>query len=329
MSTTMNAASAPPAERCTPRVAPSKRWTVRTVLVLAILAVLAGGSTDRVGAEGPSGASTAPDESAVTGVAEASAPLAAAPASAASTTPSADSIETTVLRPVATTACVVDERGDGVAGAIVEQYIDRTWGWGGSTGSDGCIALQAPTGSARFRVWVGGLWLRVDQNVGVDPFVVFELVDASVEVVDAVGGPVRGAVVEYFNGRWRRLGRTDVSGSLTAELLPVEVPIRVSNDVSSTRLTLDLASVDGVVVATQPLPDHVASGAKAVLVRGWQAPRGDAEYLPGEYRIHWFDGSESVLTLANAAVTPHDVDIDDPSAAGDPGTSGYGDPEQD
>ncbi|MFN3218057.1 MAG: hypothetical protein ACE367_16295, partial [Acidimicrobiales bacterium] len=150
MSTTMNADSEPPAGACTLSAALSRRWMVMTLLVLAVSSMVVWG----LGARSVAAQEVEPAES-------------------------------TAPRPVAATACVVDERGEAVESAIVEQYVDRTWGWGGRTGNDGCINLQAPTGSARFRVWVGGLWLRVDQNVGVDPLVVFELVDASVEVVDS------------------------------------------------------------------------------------------------------------------------------------------------
>jgi len=63
------------------------------------------------------------------------------------------------------------------------------------------------------------------QDIGVDPTVVFSTILATVNLIDQDSQPVNGAETRYYSGGWRTIGTT-VNGITIIELLPKSYSFR-------------------------------------------------------------------------------------------------------
>ncbi len=84
------------------------------------------------------------------------------------------------------------------------------------------------------------------QNLSVDPTVVFQTVNAAVQLKNSLGNLIDAGTVQYYSGAWRTFGTT-TNGVATKELLPINYSFRMAYEYASVDKQQNL-SVDPTVV---------------------------------------------------------------------------------
>ena len=119
------------------------------------------------------------------------------------------------------------------------QYYAGGWHPFGTT-SDGGTTLELLPNNTKFRMTYAFASNEKYQNIGDDPTVIFNTVEAVVAVSDANSNPITGAVVKYYSGGWRDFGTTS-AGKASKELLPKNYKFRVTYDGETAEMYQDLS----------------------------------------------------------------------------------------
>ena len=117
----------------------------------------------------------------------------------------------------------------GIPDAVVEYY---SGGWldFGTTGSDGCVEKEILAKNYKFRVTYANASVEKYHDLSVDPTVVFETVNAIVELRDSTGSLIDPGEAAYYSGGWHSIGTTS-GGQISMELLPKNYKFRMTYDV--------------------------------------------------------------------------------------------------
>ncbi len=126
-------------------------------------------------------------------------------------------------------------------------YYAGGWNEIGPT-SGGIVTKELLPISYTFRMSYGGKSNDIQQDVAIDPVVVFTAATPipTVKLVDSEGNGISGAAVQYYAGGWKEFGTTDASGSVSKDILPGTYTFRMSYGGASQDLKQDV-SIDPLV----------------------------------------------------------------------------------
>lgn len=119
-------------------------------------------------------------------------------------------------------ARVTDDTGTGLAGGSAE-LGSRGWQPMGTTDANGAVAALfdgALTGNHRVQITYHGTNNQENHNVATNSFYEFATVEATIEVLDALGVGLPDIDVSQNAGGWSVIGTTDGTGQLVYDVLP-------------------------------------------------------------------------------------------------------------
>jgi hypothetical protein len=108
------------------------------------------------------------------------------------------------------------------------QYYFSSWNNLGAT-TDGVAAKELLPGSYTFRMTYEAATNDKQQNIGTNPVVVFQTVNAIVQLRNSQGAPIDTGRVQYYFSSWRDFGVTS-NGVAAKELLPANYTFRMTHE---------------------------------------------------------------------------------------------------
>ena len=119
---------------------------------------------------------------------------------------------------------LIDSNGKGLAGGTAEYYDGGWQSIPGSTNANGILPYSISVlKQYRFRMTYANASIKQKQNISVDPVVVFQTVNAIVELRDSHGALIDTGSVEYYAGGWKTFGTGTTSGGQVSMELPLEL----------------------------------------------------------------------------------------------------------
>ena len=106
------------------------------------------------------------------------------------------------------------------------QYYFSSWQNLGTT-TDGVATKELLPGNYTFRMAYASATNDKQQNIGINPTVVFSTVNAAVQLKNSLGEFIDQGTVQYYFSSWQSLGTTS-SGVATKELLPANYTFRMA-----------------------------------------------------------------------------------------------------
>ncbi|MCB8978638.1 MAG: hypothetical protein H6657_14555 [Ardenticatenaceae bacterium] len=216
------------------------------------------------------------------------------------------------------TVCLYESDGiTGIADAQV-QYYAAGWQIFGDTGQNGCVAkTDLPLGSYTFRISYGGASIDQVQNLNLDPLVIFQTVEVTVQLEDSNSDPLDIGNVQYYASGWKTFGTT-TGGQVSLELLPRNYSFRMYYAGASVDLVQNVSTDSVVIFQTTNVTvrledsnsDPLDTGTVQYYASGWKTfgttigGQVSLELLPSNYSFRMYYAGASVDATQNVASDP-------------------------
>jgi hypothetical protein len=141
------------------------------------------------------------------------------------------SVDPTVVFQTVSTAVQLKNSLGNLIDAGTVQYYSGAWRTFGTT-TNGVANKELLPINYSFRMAYEFASIDKQQNLSVDPTVVFQTVNATVQLINSLGNLIDAGTVQYYSGAWRNFGTT-TNGVANKELLPINYNFRMAYEFAS------------------------------------------------------------------------------------------------
>ncbi|OAS13378.1 fibronectin type III domain-containing protein [Paenibacillus oryzisoli] len=206
-----------------------------------------------------------------------------------------------------------DSLGNPLTSGAASYYAGSWRTFGNIAGGE--IRKELLPGSYTFAMTYEGTYRESVQNIGADPVVIFQTVNANVQLKDSLGNPLNGGTVSYYAGSWRTFGST-VGGEIHKELLPGSYTFAMTYEGTYTERLQNIGTNPEVIFQTvnvnvqlqDSLGNPLDGGAVSYYAGSWRTFGSTVggeihkELLPGVYTFGLSYGGVYKETVANTSL---------------------------